>query len=302
MAIELGATYPGQSDVTVNDPTGNFKNSTFVGAFDGTPGDKQWARDMWSFLARMLVEASVVPNGVADSQVFSQIFDAFQILVRTVTPKYYNLYTDEIGDSAKGSDNQIYRSLTAANTGNNPVPAPAPDWALDSVIEIVNDLLSVDPTAALSAAQGPEITGLIPVKSDIGENIAGINDTKFVSPLGIRESVNSTGLAPIFALRAWVNFDGTGVVFIRGAGNVSSITDNGLADYTVNFGTVLPNANYGVVILIYNSGSTDNFFLIGTPITKTAAGFRFRVGARAGAGNAAAAFTDAPEINVMITG
>ena len=44
--------------------------------------------------------------------------------------------------------------------------------------------------------------------------------------------------------RAWVNFDGTGTVAIRASYNVSSITDNGTGDYTVNFTTAMPDANY----------------------------------------------------------
>lgn len=52
------------------------------------------------------------------------------------------------------------------------------------------------------------------------------------------------GDAPIYACRAWVNFDGTGTVAIRASGNVSSITDNGTGDYTVNFTTAMPDANY----------------------------------------------------------
>lgn len=47
-----------------------------------------------------------------------------------------------------------------------------------------------------------------------------------------------------FKVRAWVNFNGTGVVAIRAAGNVSSITDNGTGDYTVNFASAMPDANY----------------------------------------------------------
>lgn len=46
---------------------------------------------------------------------------------------------------------------------------------------------------------------------------------------------------------AWVNFNGTGTVAIRSSYNVSSITDNGTGDYTVNFATALADANYGVV-------------------------------------------------------
>jgi hypothetical protein len=47
--------------------------------------------------------------------------------------------------------------------------------------------------------------------------------------------------------RAWVNFNGTGTVAIRASFNVSSITDNGTGDYTVNFTNALPDANYSAV-------------------------------------------------------
>ena len=49
-----------------------------------------------------------------------------------------------------------------------------------------------------------------------------------------------------YTARAWVNFNGTGTVAIRASGNVSSITDNGTGDYTVNFTTAMPDANYCV--------------------------------------------------------
>ena len=47
--------------------------------------------------------------------------------------------------------------------------------------------------------------------------------------------------------KAWVNFNGTGTVAIRASYNVSSITDNGTGDFTVNFTTALADANYSVV-------------------------------------------------------
>lgn len=55
---------------------------------------------------------------------------------------------------------------------------------------------------------------------------------------------NASGSAPVYACRAWVNFNGTGTVAIRASGNVSSITDNGTGDYTINFTTAMPDANY----------------------------------------------------------
>jgi hypothetical protein len=57
-----------------------------------------------------------------------------------------------------------------------------------------------------------------------------------------------------YGCRAWVNFDGTGTVAIRGSANVSSITDNGVGDYTVNFTNAMPNANYSAVSSCGNDG------------------------------------------------
>jgi len=75
-------------------------------------------------------------------------------------------------------------------------------------------------------------------------------------------ALNASGSAPIFACRAWVNFNGTGTVAIRASGNVSSITDSGTGNYTVNFTTAMQDANYAVAGLqqptVSNSGS-DTF-------------------------------------------
>ena len=65
-----------------------------------------------------------------------------------------------------------------------------------------------------------------------------------------------SGTAPLYMCRAWVNFNGTGTVAIRASGNVSSITDNGTGDYTVNFSTAMPDANYGYAISISGAAST----------------------------------------------
>ena len=61
--------------------------------------------------------------------------------------------------------------------------------------------------------------------------------------------------------KAWVNFNGTGTVAIRRAFNVSSITDNGTGQYTINFTTAMLDSNYGAVALggeINNGGASDN--------------------------------------------
>jgi hypothetical protein len=61
--------------------------------------------------------------------------------------------------------------------------------------------------------------------------------------------------AVAYGCRAWVNFNGTGTVAIRASGNVSSITDNGTGNYTINFTTAMPNANYATPIGAYRTTS-----------------------------------------------
>jgi hypothetical protein len=50
-----------------------------------------------------------------------------------------------------------------------------------------------------------------------------------------------------YGAQAWVNFNGTGTVAIRASKNVSSITDNGTGDYTVNFTTAMADVDYAPV-------------------------------------------------------
>jgi hypothetical protein len=76
---------------------------------------------------------------------------------------------------------------------------------------------------------------------------AGTDNTTLMTPLRLRNALNATGTAPIYACRAWVNFNGSGTVAIRASGNVSSIADNGVGNYTVNFTTAMPDANYSAV-------------------------------------------------------
>jgi hypothetical protein len=73
-----------------------------------------------------------------------------------------------------------------------------------------------------------------------------------VEVLCYARTIAAPGSAPLYACRAWVNFNGTGTVAIRGSGNVSSITDNGVGNYTVNFTTAMQDANYATQVTITN--------------------------------------------------
>ena len=100
-------------------------------------------------------------------------------------------------------------------------------------------------------------------------------------------------VASAYGCRAWVNFNGTGTVAIRDSGNVSSITDNGTGDYTVNFTTAMPDANYCANIT-YASNTGSNLQL--RSITRgTTSAQRFFVTA-----NNSATGADSQENNVSI--
>jgi hypothetical protein len=89
-----------------------------------------------------------------------------------------------------------------------------------------------------------------------------------------------SGTAPSFLCRAWVNFDGTGTPAIRASGNVSSITDNGTGDYTVNFTTAMPDANYAGMGAV----SDDGNYLSGRSAASRLAG-SFRVATKSDGGS-----------------
>lgn len=76
----------------------------------------------------------------------------------------------------------------------------------------------------------------------------------------IENKLNASGSAPMYACRAWVNFNGTGTVAIRASGNVSSITDNGAGDYTVNFANSMPDANYSVNVSGLGGAADSRYF------------------------------------------
>lgn len=73
-------------------------------------------------------------------------------------------------------------------------------------------------------------------------------------------TIQNTSGVEVYTCKAWVNFNGTGTVAIRASGNVSSITDNGTGNYTVNFTTAMPDSNYcvgGSAKITNSSGATS---------------------------------------------
>ena len=105
-----------------------------------------------------------------------------------------------------------------------------------------------DGSAGTPAVQGTDTnTGIyFPGNDRIAFAEGGVQVGEFDASGNFQFNSGYGSVAVAYACRAWVNFNGTGTVAIRASGNVSSITDIGAGQYTVNFTTAMPDANYAV--------------------------------------------------------
>jgi hypothetical protein len=114
------------------------------------------------------------------------------------------------------------------------------------VITGTDTIRAVTPAGLAAKVTSSTAQGIIELATD-AEVLTGTDTVRAVTPAGLRAGFNAAGSAPVFACRAWVNFNGTGTVAIRASGNVSSITDNGVGAYVVNFTTAMQDANYAAL-------------------------------------------------------
>ena len=81
----------------------------------------------------------------------------------------------------------------------------------------------------------------------------------------------------VYTAKAWVNFNGTGTVAIRGSGNVTDITDNGTGDYTVNFTTAMPDANYCISTSIFTESGSIGSLVIRNDCSQSSSSFTIKL-------------------------
>jgi len=88
------------------------------------------------------------------------------------------------------------------------------------------------------------------------DSITGVTTAGSISVTGEGNSTTTNlqqGLA-----KAWVNLNGTGTIAARDSFNLSSLTDNGTGDISINFGSSMSNDDYS------QSGSSSSGAVSGT--------------------------------------
>ena len=106
------------------------------------------------------------------------------------------------------------------------------------------------------------LTITVPAVTGTMATVDGSGNMSVTGNLSFNSGYGSSAVA--YGCRAWVNFNGTGTVAIRASGNVSSITDNGTGNYTVNFANAMPDANYTMNVTSNFSGSGTGLTVVGT--------------------------------------
>lgn len=208
--------------------------------------------------------------------------ETVKLTVEQISTKVQDDIADELSSKAP--------LASPAFTGNPTVPTPSPDdddtsipntgWVQDEIAEAVAINTLTEKTTPVDA-------DLVRIADSAAGNAA--KKLTFANLWAwVRAKVlalfNASGSAPVYAARAWVNFNGTGTVAIRGSGNVSSITDNGTGDYTINYTTALENGNYlALVSTSSDSAAVSTAYINGNSTVLTTTSARIQTATSAGA-------------------
>jgi hypothetical protein len=144
------------------------------------------------------------------------------------------------------------------------------------ILSGTDGLSDVDGSAATPAIRGTDAnTGIFfPAADTIAFAEGGVESMRLDSSGNLQFNSGYGSVATAYACRAWVNFNGTGTVAIRASGNVTSITDNGTGNYTVNFTTAMTDANYAGFVCV---SDTPTLNAVGAAYTGTRTTSVFRV-------------------------
>ena len=218
-------------------------------------------------VAQVEVYVSNVPQTPSTAYTVSSNTITFTSAPPSGTNNIYVYYTSPITQVIAPGQNTVYpSSLSTTNalywdtSGNVGIGTSSPSYKLDVTGQgraTTGFAISTDGSAFTpSGLNAIPNYGIGYITSTSTTTVSGFGGISFYANQTEQSRITQAGLlqfnsgygsvATAYGCRAWVNFNGTGTVAIRGSGNVSSITDNAVGDYTVNFTTALTDANYSV--------------------------------------------------------
>lgn len=152
---------------------------------------------------------------------------ATQIQLRQGTTTEHNTFTGAVGEVTYDTNKKQLRVHDGITVGGKIVDDPTRD-VTSQVSTSTETVAGKAKIATTAIAQ------------------AGTNDTDIITAKKMRDALNATGGAPIFACRAWVDFSAQGGASINSSGNISSVIRNSNGDYTLNFLKAMPSNSYAL--------------------------------------------------------
>lgn len=218
--------------------------------------------DNTAFTITVTRSGSDLING-GTGYVLTQQYDTVELIADGATTWYaYGGVLDLSINSNKLADNSVTTNKIAANAVTAAKLANGAIGTTQLADNSVTAAKIVDGTVGSAELATSAVTSVKIADSAVGP-------TKL--------SGGQSGTAPIYCARAWVNFNGSGTPAVVGGGNVSSITDNGIGDYTVNMTTAQADTNYSVVAMASHSALQAYIDCRGDTTTLTTGSFRLNV-------------------------
>jgi hypothetical protein len=183
----------------------------------------------------------------------------------------------------------IMSTIINATTTNGVVIEPDNSGSLELQTNSGTTALIIDTSQRAAFVAGTAAAPAITTTGDTNTGIffsaadtidfaeGGVACGQFDSSANFKFNSGYGSVETAYGCRAWVNFNGSGTVAIRASGNVSSITDNAVGYYTVNFTNALPDANYTSVVGAASTSNTTNAWVFTSPsqaiVTPTTSAF-----------------------------
>jgi len=254
----------------------------FTPAIDYFSGNASTTAFTLSRPVASVAQVQAVVNNVAQNP-----SDAFTVSGNTITftsapssgtNNIYVYYTSPITQVIAPGQGTVTTTSLASSTGTGAVVLATSPTLVTPVLGAAS---ATSITVAAGAVGTPSITTVgdtntgifFPAADTIAFSEGGAEAMRIDSSANLQFNSGYGSVATAYGCRAWVNFNGTtSPITIRASGNVTSITDNSVGNYTVNFTTAMPDANYAATCAAGNIGGYNM-----TAYTLTTASVRLSV-------------------------